>query len=83
MIACGEAVRLMWQYLDGNVAVDERVLVEEHLARCRTCCAELEFVRELQACLAGAAADDLPPGVLRRLTDALEGLGHEGLGHES
>lgn len=75
MIACAEAVRLMWQYLDGNVEVDERVLVEEHLARCRTCCGELEFVRELRGRLADTGRDDLPPGVLRRLTETIEGLG--------
>lgn len=75
MVTCTEAVRLMWQYLDGNVDIDERVLVEEHLARCRTCCGELEFVRELRGRLAGAGPDELPPGVLRRLTERIERLG--------
>ena len=35
MIGCEEAVGRLWAYLDDTVELDERVLVEEHLARAR------------------------------------------------
>jgi mycothiol system anti-sigma-R factor len=75
MIGCAEAVRRLWEYLDGTVEVDQRVLVEEHLARCRTCCGELEFAEELRRFLAAAADEPVPPDVLRRLHHTIEELG--------
>jgi mycothiol system anti-sigma-R factor len=75
MIGCSEAVRRLWEYLDGTVEVDERVLVEEHLSRCRTCCGELEFAKELRRMLRAPATDDLPDDVMRRLHRTIEELG--------
>jgi mycothiol system anti-sigma-R factor len=75
MIGCNEALKRMWEYLDETVDPDERVLVEEHLARCRTCCGELEFAKELRRMLAERSPDDLPEGVVRRLHRTIEELG--------
>lgn len=75
MIACHEAVKRLWEYLDDTVALDERVLVEEHLARCRTCCGELEFAKELRRVLATRSPDELPRDVLHRLNRTIEELG--------
>lgn len=75
MISCAEAVSRLWEYLDDTVGADGRVLVEEHLARCRTCCGELEFAKELRRSLAASAEERFPPEVLRRLHDTIEELG--------
>lgn len=75
MISCAEAVRQLWDYLDGLVEEPQRVLVEEHLAFCRRCCGELEFAEELRGFLASRAPDELPPEVRARLTATLDGLG--------
>jgi mycothiol system anti-sigma-R factor len=75
MIGCSEAVRRLWEYLDDTVEVDERVLVEEHLARCRTCCGELEFAKELRRMLREPATEDLPDDVMSRLHRTIEELG--------
>jgi mycothiol system anti-sigma-R factor len=76
MIGCDEAVRRLWEYLDGTVDVDDRVLVEEHLARCRTCCGELEFAKELRRRISErSATEDLPADVMRRLHQTIEELG--------
>jgi anti-sigma factor RsiW len=64
----------MWEYLDGTVDEADRALVEEHLSRCRRCCGELEFARELRRVLAKSASVDLPADVLRRLNQTLEEL---------
>jgi mycothiol system anti-sigma-R factor len=74
MISCSEVVRQLWEYLDGTVDEADRVPVEEHLSRCRRCCGELEFARELRRVLAKSADVDLPPHVLRRLNETLEEL---------
>lgn len=74
MISCSEAVRQLWEYLDNLVDDAERAQIDEHLQRCRRCCGELEFARELKAKLAGAAVEDLPADVMTRLYRTIEGL---------
>jgi len=75
MIGCTEAVRRLWEYLDDTVDLDERALVEEHLARCSTCCGELEFATELRRMLAERSPDDLSDEIARRLNRTIEELG--------
>jgi anti-sigma factor (TIGR02949 family) len=74
MINCSEAVKQLWEYLDGTVDEAERALIDEHLSRCRRCCGELEFARELRQVLAKAAQVDLPADALRRLNQTLQEL---------
>ena len=75
MIGCSEAMRQLWEYLDATVDAADRALVDEHLARCRRCCGELEFAVELRRLLADTRREDLPDDVLRRLNETLEDLG--------
>jgi anti-sigma factor (TIGR02949 family) len=75
MISCHEAVSQLWEYLDNTVGEVDRAKVEEHLARCRRCCAELEFAHELRRTLTNGATVDVPPDVLTRLHQTLEELG--------
>jgi mycothiol system anti-sigma-R factor len=74
MITCAEAVKQLWDYLDGLVEESQRELVEEHLAFCRRCCGELEFAEELRGFLASHADDNLPPDVRARLAATLDKL---------
>ncbi|MGH8833670.1 MAG: zf-HC2 domain-containing protein [Actinomycetes bacterium] len=75
MISCAEATRQLWEYLDGMVDLAARDAIDDHLARCRRCCGELEFAQELRRFLASSARDDVPRDVLRRLNQTLEELG--------
>jgi len=75
MITCSQATRQLWEYLDATADEATRDAIEEHLARCRVCCGELEFARELRRFLASSAHDEVPDGVLRRLNETLEELG--------
>jgi mycothiol system anti-sigma-R factor len=74
MITCAEAVKQLWAYLDGELPVESRAAVEEHLSFCRRCCGEAEFAEELRAFLAREAADDIPDDVRRRLLTTLDEL---------
>ncbi len=74
MISCHDAVNQLWEYLDHTVDEVDRARVDEHLARCRRCCAELEFAQELRRVLAEGADVDLPRHVLERLHRTLEEL---------
>jgi mycothiol system anti-sigma-R factor len=74
VITCAEAVRRLWDYLDGVVDASGRAAIEEHLAFCRRCCGEVEFAEELRGFLAAQAAEELPPDVRARLTATLDRL---------
>ncbi len=74
MIDCSEAMRQLWEYLDACVDADTRDLLDEHLARCRRCCGELEFTRQLRTYLAQTPRDDLPTDVRERLYATIEAL---------
>lgn len=75
MISCSEAVRRLWEYLDATVDAATRAALEEHLARCRRCCGELEFAEEVRRLLARSKGDRIPEDVLRRLTETIEEFG--------
>jgi mycothiol system anti-sigma-R factor len=74
MISFAQAVRQLWEYLDGAAAESDRVRIEEHLAFCRRCCGEVEFAHELRRFLADHAGDEVPEDVLGRLRSTLERL---------
>jgi mycothiol system anti-sigma-R factor len=74
MITCADAVKQLWEYLDGGLAEQDRAAVEEHLGFCRRCCGELEFAHELRAFLAREAGAELPDDVRTRLIATLDEL---------
>jgi anti-sigma factor (TIGR02949 family) len=74
MISCAEAVRRLWEYLEGELAEPERHAVEQHLSVCRRCCGEVEFAAELRGFLKASAAYELPADVRSRLTATLDEL---------
>jgi anti-sigma factor (TIGR02949 family) len=74
VIACRDAVRQLWEYLDRAVGEADRAAIEEHLRFCRRCCGELEFAQELQRFLASHAPAEIPPDVHQRLLSALDDL---------
>jgi len=74
MISCAEAVKQLWEYLDGALAERERAAIEEHLSFCRRCCGEVEFAQELRGFLAREAAEEIPDEVRVRLIATLDEL---------
>jgi len=75
VIACAEAVKQLWDYLDDAVEESKREMIEEHLAFCRRCCGELEFAEELRGFMSSHAQEELPADVRARLAATLEELG--------
>ena len=74
MISCAEAVKQLWDYLDGTLADGDRAAIEEHLSFCRRCCGEVEFAEELRMFLARDAAEEIPDEVRARLLATLDEL---------
>ena len=74
MITCADAVRQLWEYLDGALSEQDRVAIEEHLSFCRRCCGEVEFAHELRGFLARDAGDEMPDEIRARLIATLDEL---------
>jgi anti-sigma factor (TIGR02949 family) len=74
MITCEEAVRRLWEYLDGTLDEADREAIDEHLSFCRRCCGEAEFAKELRTFLRSSADVALPDDVRARLTATLDEL---------
>lgn len=74
MITCAEAVRQLWDYLDGVVEESDREAIEEHLSFCRRCCGEVDFAEELRRFLTQPDEPDLPADVKARLLATLTEL---------
>jgi anti-sigma factor (TIGR02949 family) len=75
VITCAEAVKQLWEYLDGTLGEDERAAVDEHLSFCRRCCGEAEFAEELRTFLRSSRDVELPLDVRARLIATLDELG--------
>jgi anti-sigma factor (TIGR02949 family) len=74
MIRCSDAVRQLWDYLDGAVGEADREAIEEHLSVCRRCCGEAEFAEELRDFLARHRSEALPQATRERLTAFMDQL---------
>lgn len=74
MITCAEAVKQLWEYLDGTLGAGEREAIDEHLSFCRRCCGEAEFAQELRKFLRSSADVALPDDVRARLSATLNEL---------
>ena len=74
MISCQEAVRRLWEYLDGTLGEADHAAIEQHLSFCRRCCGEAEFAEELRKFLRAAADVEVPDDVRTRLAATLDEL---------
>ncbi len=74
-IGCGEAVRRLWEFLDGGLDQRDQRQVEEHLAWCLRCCGEVAFARELRGLLRTRTGIMLPDDVRDRMERFIEHLG--------
>lgn len=72
MISCRDAVRQLWEYLDGAVAEPDRHAIEEHLSVCKRCCGEVEFAEELRGFLERNGRENMSQDTRSRLTGFLE-----------
>lgn len=74
MISCEQAMAQLWEYLDGTVEGAGLEQLEQHLERCRRCCAEIEFAEELRDFVRDSGEEEVPAEVLGRLNATLEEL---------
>ena len=73
-LPCSELVELVTDYLEGALPVDERLVVERHLAFCAPCADYLEQMRAVVRVAGQLEEKDVPEPVLDSLVDAFRAL---------
>lgn len=74
-IDCKAAVEELYVFLDGELTVEKRTSITEHLDACAPCLDAFEFHHELKILVSQKCRSDLPPGLRDRVLDALRALG--------
>jgi anti-sigma factor (TIGR02949 family) len=73
---CGEALRELYVFLDGELTPDRRTMIRTHLDRCACCLEAFDFEAELRVVVSTCCRRDQVPEHLRiRVVQALRGLG--------
>jgi anti-sigma factor (TIGR02949 family) len=67
LITCEDALRLLAEYLDGELESAPRHDVERHLARCRSCFSRAEFELRLKAQLTQLREQPVQPRLEERI----------------
>jgi anti-sigma factor (TIGR02949 family) len=70
-VTCREAVSRLWEYLDGELAAENADAVRAHLETCARCWPHTDFQRAYQRFLARTADMPVPPGLRRRVFEAI------------
>src|SRR5487761_2131448 len=66
-LRCREVVELVTDYLEGTLAPEDEVRLEEHLAQCDPCVRYIEQVRQTIRAAGVVEPEAVPPDVLVRL----------------
>ena len=72
-LTCAELVELVSDYIEGALALDDRVRFDEHLTICSGCANYLDQMRTTIALSGRLRVDDLSPEVRADLVDAFRG----------
>jgi anti-sigma factor RsiW len=70
-ISCEEVWREISNYLEGEIDVELRARMEEHLRGCKHCTAVLDGTRNMVQLVGDATAFELPAGFSNRLYQKL------------
>lgn len=65
MISCEEALRVVYEYLDGELPASSYVRVKEHFDVCARCYPMLRFEESFRIAVRGAATRERAPSELR------------------
>lgn len=73
-LPCIDFVELATEYLEGALPVEQRLIVERHLAFCSPCVDYLEQMRTVVRATGKLHAEDVPEPVMESLVDAFRAI---------
>jgi len=67
---CAEAVTMVTDYFEGALSVEDRAVLERHLAMCDSCATYVDQLRETIRLAGRLREEDVPPPVMDVLVQA-------------
>jgi len=71
MTDCNEALTELYGYLDGELTVDRRRHIEQHLSDCSPCLEAFDFNAEIRIVIAQKCRDQVPEALRQKIADAI------------
>lgn len=68
---CREALDILYQYIDGELTVERRLQIKQHLDDCGPCLDAFDFEAELKLVVARKCRDQVPDALRKRIAEAL------------
>ena len=69
---CDDAQHELYGYLDGELTVERRQIIQQHLDDCPPCGDSFEFEAELRIVIARKCTEHVPDALKQRIADALD-----------
>ena len=73
---CREAVHRLYHFLDGELTVERRVMIQRHLDECANCIEAYEFEAELRLAISRGCREAVPESLRLRVAQVLIHGGH-------
>ena len=71
MISCADFMTEIGNYLDGDLAVEVRAQLEQHLAHCRTCTVLVDSTRKTLKVVTDSGSFDLPEQAFKPIREKI------------
>ena len=71
MISCADFMAEIANYLEGEVAADVRLQLENHLSHCKTCQVVLDSTRKTLKVVTDSGSFDLPEAALKPIAERI------------
>lgn len=68
---CDEVLEELYGFLDGELTVEVRAQIQQHLDDCTPCIEAYDFEAELRIVIAQKCRDSVPDDLRRRIADAI------------
>ena len=75
---CAESLKELYTFLDGELTVERRLHIRQHLESCQNCYEAFDFEAELRIVVSTRCREEVPDHLRNRVADALRNLGAEG-----
>ena len=74
--ACREAIAELYTYLDGELTIERRAVIQRHLDGCNPCLEAYDFEAELRIVVQTRCHEDVPASLRQRIFVQLAGEQH-------
>ena len=68
---CDDALHELYGYLDGELTVERRTIIQRHLDDCPPCYEAFDFEAELRIVIARKCTETVPDSLKQRIADLL------------